>query len=105
MLLPVSHYALDTKGSAHIPMNVSCVPLWQIYMGFIMAELGTVSTQGMKCWEKDDEGPEWQPCCLKAMHLGKQPVGIPIEAETKWPPFRRWRFQTNFLEWKCMNFT
>ena len=25
----------------------------------------------------------------------------PIEAETKWPPFRRRQFQTHFLEWKC----
>ena len=24
-----------------------------------------------------------------------------IEAETKWPPFRRRHFQTHFLEWKC----
>ena len=27
-----------------------------------------------------------------------------IEAETKWPPFRRRHFQTHFLEWKFMNF-
>ena len=23
-----------------------------------------------------------------------------IDAETKWPPFRRWHFQMHFLEWK-----
>ena len=27
-----------------------------------------------------------------------------IEAETKWPSFRRRCFQKDFLEWKCMNF-
>ena len=26
-----------------------------------------------------------------------------IEAETKWPPFRRRPFQKHFLDWKCMN--
>ena len=25
------------------------------------------------------------------------------KAETKWPPFRRRRFQRHFLEWKCLN--
>ena len=29
-------------------------------------------------------------------HNGKH-----IEAETKWPPFRRRHFQTHLLEWKC----
>ena len=24
--------------------------------------------------------------------------------DTKWPPFRRWHFQTHFLEWKLLNF-
>ena len=27
-----------------------------------------------------------------------------IEAETRWPPFPRRRFQMHFLEWKCINF-
>ena len=27
----------------------------------------------------------------------------PIEAETKWPPFRRRHFQMHSLEWNCMN--
>ena len=26
-----------------------------------------------------------------------------VKAETKWTLFRRWHFQINFLEWKCMN--
>ena len=26
-----------------------------------------------------------------------------IEVETKWPPFCRWHFEMNFLEWKCLN--
>ena len=29
---------------------------------------------------------------------------LTIEAETKWPPFRRRDFQIHFHEWKCMNF-
>ena len=27
-----------------------------------------------------------------------------IEAETKWPPFRRRHFQMHFVEWKCITF-
>ena len=27
-----------------------------------------------------------------------------IEADTKWPPFRKRRFHMRFLEWKCRNF-
>ena len=27
-----------------------------------------------------------------------------IEAETRWPPFPRQRFEMHFLEWKCRNF-
>ena len=35
--------------------------------------------------------------------LGSRPKALCklIEAETKWPPFRRRHFQAHFLEWKC----
>ena len=58
------------------------------------------------------------PLCENPPYRGLHRTGIPvmhewlsghfhikhIEAETKWPPFRRRRFQRHFLEWKCMNF-
>ena len=31
-------------------------------------------------------------------------TGQHIEAETKWPIFRRRHFQAYFLQWKCLNF-
>ena len=32
-------------------------------------------------------------------------VGLIIhKGRDKWPPFYRWYFQMDFLEWKCMNF-
>ena len=41
------------------------------------------------------------------VHEYYSPQHCPLErpeAETKWPPFSRRHFQTNFLEWKCTNF-
>ena len=40
-------------------------------------------------------------CCLTS---SSHNLNYFIKAKTKRPPFRRRRFQTNFLEWKCMNF-
>ena len=33
-----------------------------------------------------------------------RPRSLHIEAETKWPPFRRRHFDVHFLQWKRMNF-
>ena len=48
-------------------------------------------------------------CWLKCINSPQEGLLQVIEAETKWPPFRRLQFHLQFLEWKCynldMNFT
>ena len=60
--------------------------------------------------ESSSAGPVW-PDSFSAKQRKTCPTynndnkcGYHIEAETKWPTFRRRHFQTYFLQWKCLNF-
>ena len=44
----------------------------------------------------------WQ--ILKGCMVTCDDISYHIEAETKWPPFRRRHFQVHFHEWKLLNF-
>ena len=49
------------------------------------------------------------PVCLEGLLLSPlsvcSSISEHIEAETKWPPFRRWHFQVYFLELKLLIFS
>ena len=77
-----------------MPSALSKLPWWLIeavvsYMVKSMA----VNDQGISShwveWNIPISAPEWL---------------TNIEAETKWPTFRRRHVQMHFLEWKCIDF-
>ena len=77
--------------------NIRCRPfmMWSIFSKILTVGIvGEGEVWGVFC-----EFKVWLMFCLchcRAVYH--------IEAETKWPPFRRQHFQLHSLEWKCLNF-
>ena len=76
-----------------------------VYLNFVITVPGDAlapkSVRGFssQCWLKNYTFPSkvlWLSMIFYPLHH--------IKAVTKWPPFRRWHFQTHFLYWNLLYF-